>query len=433
MPMPPVARDSAVPDAYPSHVADFNASRNSGASQRLTSLIVVEPGLDGVFRHVEGLVGFLLEQEVRVHLAYSSRRSGTAMTNLVERVRNSGGSVVDLHCTNIPEPVDAIALWRLIGLIRKTRPDVIHAHSSKAGALARVAAVLTRHPRCLYTPHAYYGMAKKLTLRVRFFNTLERLLARVGKTIAISRDEAFFAQDALRISPRKITVIHNPVNAQRFTAPTPAERQAARDKLGLPESALVLATIGRMCWQKDPETAYQAVAPLCAQNPDLHFLHLGWGKWKNYLLGYATQLGFYPQLRILDYVDEPLLFYHAADAVLLSSRYEAGWPLVFLEALACDLPVVASLCPGMSDAGQAGLSHAWFFPPEDAPACTDALRRWLDAQRAGLGERNHRRFAMERLTPARCYGSVLNLYRGLDSGTVAPLDPTDHACPAGTL
>jgi glycosyltransferase involved in cell wall biosynthesis len=386
------------------------------ADDVLTVLVVVEPGLDGVFRHVEGLVDYLLRQGSRVHLAFSSRRSGRAMLQLVERVRESGGDVMDLRVSNIPQPADAWALLRLSAMIRRVRPDVIHAHSSKAGALTRFAACLHRTPLCLYTPHAYYGMAKPAWLRVWFFNQVEKVLGRIGRTIAISPDEADFARRTLNVPGNRVEIIRNPVDTARFRPPSPAERRAARQRFGIPEDAVVLATIGRMCWQKDPETAYQAVAPLCAANPRLQFLHLGWGKWKDYLLALAQRLGCGSQVRILDYVDDPRSFYHAVDGIVISSRYEAGWPLVFLEALACDLPVMAATCPGMSDIGAAGLSHVWTFPPEDVAGCTASVRAWLAGREGPARDSNHRAYAVDRLSPESCYGAVLDLYqRGVRS------------------
>jgi glycosyltransferase involved in cell wall biosynthesis len=397
------------------------ASPSQPAGRRLSILLVVEPGLDGVFRHVEGLVDFLMQGNAQVHLTYSSRRSGTAMLQLVERVRASGGETMDMGIANIPQPADIIAFVRLANLIRRLQPDVVHAHSSKAGVLARFAALFVRGPRYIYTPHAYYGMGKPPWLRVRFFNWIEHLIGRIGITVAISQDEADFACEVLGIPPDRVRVIHNPVDTARFAPPSPAQRQASRAALGIPEKAVVLATIGRMCWQKDPETAYIGVAPVCAQNPDLLYLHLGWGKWKKFLLDFGRRLGFGTQLRILDYTDDPQTFYHALDGVLITSRYEAGWAIVLLEALACNLPVAAATSPGMSDIGRAGLSHLWTFPPGQGPACTAAVQQWLLAHRAGNNGYNHRDFVMARLSPSRCYGALVELYR--NESRVANVSP----------
>lgn len=397
-------------------------ARGDPRERPLSVLLVVEPGLDGVFRHVEGLVAHLQGEGALVHLAYSSRRSSAALGALVARVRDAGGRVADLRVSNVPSPGDVRAAWKLASLIRAVRPDVVHAHSSKAGALARAMALVLRRPDYIYTPHAYYGLGKPPWLRVRLFNEVERLLGGIGRTVAISRDEADFAITRLHVPPGRIRVIHNPVDPERFHPPTAEQRSAARSLYGIPEGSVVIATIGRMCWQKDPETAYKAVAPLCAANPRLLFLHLGWGKWKPYLLGLARELGCAGQIRIVDYVDDPRPFYHAIDGVLLSSRYEAGWPLALLEALACDLPVVASTSIGMSDIGTAGLNALWTFPPGDVAGCTTALQRWMAAGACERPPSNHRQFVLDQLTPGRCYGSVMALYRNAPAGAESVVD-----------
>jgi glycosyltransferase involved in cell wall biosynthesis len=306
-----------------------------------------------------------------------------------------------------------VALASLVALIRRVQPDIVHSHSSKAGVLGRAAAILTGCRQSFYSPQAYYGMAKPPWLKVRFFNWIESIFGRFGRTLAISMDEAEFAQKVLGIPRERITIIPNPVDAGRFRPATPEQRRAARTRFGIPEGAVVLATVGRMCWQKDPETAYAGVAPVCAENPDLLFFHLGWGKWREYLLGLGQRLGLGAHLRILDYTDDPCYFYHAIDALVVSSRYEAGWSLVFLEAMACNLPIVSSTCIGMSDIGRAGLSGVWTFEPEDVAGCTRAIRRWLDSHRRGSGAafRNHRQFVVERLSPERSYGAIFDLYR----------------------
>jgi len=107
---------------------------------------------------------------------------------------------------------------------------------------------------------------------------------------------------------------------------------------------------------------------------------------------------------------DPRPIYDAIDGLLVSSRYEAGWPLVFLESMACNLPAITSTCLGMSDVGKAGLSHVWTFERENVTGCTSAIRRWLDDHRAGSRPCNHRTFAVDRLSPDRCYGALFDLY-----------------------
>ena len=102
-------------------------------------LQVVEPGVDGVFRHVEGLTQFLSSRSLRVSLAYSDVRGSEGLRRLVREVEAHGGRTLNLEVGNKPGPRDVIAALKLRQLIREVRPDIIHAHSSNlfAGTLMK--------------------------------------------------------------------------------------------------------------------------------------------------------------------------------------------------------------------------------------------------------------------------------------------------------
>src|SRR5688572_22314721 len=72
-------------------------------------LQVVEPGVDGVFRHVEGLTRFLSGRGVRVSLAYSDVRGSEGLRRLVAEVTLSGGRTLNLEVGNKPALSDLFA------------------------------------------------------------------------------------------------------------------------------------------------------------------------------------------------------------------------------------------------------------------------------------------------------------------------------------
>ncbi len=403
---PPVSPNSPKkPTATPT-----TAPLAAAGSRELTVLQVFEPGEGGVFRHVEGLVRVLLHRGVRVHLAYSSRRGSRRLIALTESVRRAGGRVLNLEVMNVPEIRDANAVRVLSQFVRELRPDIIHGHSSKAGVLARTASLISPSTAVFYTPHAYYGMSREPHTAKLIYNTVETVLARIGTTINISAEEAAFGHRVHHVPLHRAKIIPNPVDTTRFQPPTPEQRKAARARFGLAEQLPVVGLVARMCWQKDPETAYLGIAHAARHNPDLHFVHIGWGKWKDYLLRMAQENGIADRVQIIDYLEDPTVFYHAIDALMISSRYEAGWPFVALEALACNLPVIGTTCPGMSDFGNAGLSHVHMFAPEDRPGCAGAIEAWL-AQRQAAHPCNHRAHAIKHFAVEACFGAVLDLYR----------------------
>ena len=377
----------------------------------LRIMLVSEPGWAGVFRHVEGLADFLHQAGQQVALAYSDVRGSDGLQALVQRIQERGGPVRNLRVSHAPQPGDLRAWSRLRALRREFRPDVIHAHSSKAGALVRLPERFRRSSaRIFYTPNAYYGMGCRGGPAEWIFTAVERWLANIGTTINISGDEAEFARGRLHLKPEHQRMIHNPVRTDFFLPAKPDEKVAARNLLGIPGDAQLLGTAGRLCFEKDPETLYHALPPLMARHPRLRLLHMITGKSVAALETLAESLGIRSRIHYLAYQEDLRPAYHALDGFVMTSRYEAGWPIVILEALACDLPIVSGTGPGTSDIGRGGLSHCWTAMVGDAQGFTQAMDSLLQ-DRFNPRPCNHRKIALERFSPERCYGSVLVAYR----------------------
>lgn len=178
----------------------------------MTILLISEPGIDGVFRVVERLADRLIQRGHLVHLAYSNRRSSPPLAGLVGRVAAAGGETLNLEVSNSPTPRDALAVARLWALARRVRPDVIHAHSSKAGVLGRSLTLLGISAPVFYSPHAYYGLVPSAGRKIAFFTGIERLFARVGTTIPCSEDEKRFAVNKLGIPEADLHILFNSVD-----------------------------------------------------------------------------------------------------------------------------------------------------------------------------------------------------------------------------
>lgn len=371
-------------------------------------LLVTEPGVDGVFRHVEALASFLMERGHCIHLAYSDVRGSDRLTQLVEKVSAAGGKTVNLAVSNAPGPGDVAALLKLRRLVAEARPEVIHAHSSKAGALARALVMLGVRQPVFYTPHAYYGLSGKGGMKSRVFNAVETVLGRIGTTINLSEGERAFARDSLKIPQALLRLIANPVDCVRFRPADAAKRMEFRAKLGVPADAVLLGSVGRLAFQKDPLTLYRAFAKACQKRPELWLYHLGDGELSAECATLADQLGIRSRIVRQTYLSEPLSFYQALDGMILTSRYE-GLSFAVLEALACDLPVILSRVPGNNDFTEMGLSHCWSAGKEDVAGFAEVIGQW--AQDCALGRvSNHRQIAESRFSQEACFGAIVREY-----------------------
>ena len=372
-------------------------------------LIVVEPGVDGVFRHVEGLCHYLFSQKVEVHLAYSSLRGSDGLKTLVEAVRNRGGQTLDMRTGNAPCPADMKAFIKLRSLARKVRPDVIHAHSSKAGVLGRTLALTGIKARFFYKAHAYYGLSGARSRKASFFNGIERLFGKIGNTINISDDESAFAMRTLKVPSRRIHVIHNPVNTAEFRPPTGDERNAIRSRFAIPRDAIVMGSVGRLSFQKDPQTMYKAAAEAMSRHSNLWLCHVGSGELEAETSALSETLGIAARVVRIRYLEAPAEIYRALDAFVITSRYEAGWPLVVLEAMASNLPLLLTACPGASNIGKGELSHCWTAEPGDATGLAQAITAWV-LDREKPRPVNHRQIAEDRFGTGVLFGAVHELY-----------------------
>ena len=286
-----------------------------------------------------------------------------------------------IHIPDLVRPIaparDARALGQLVRLIRRERPHVVHTHTSKAGVLGRVAARLCRAPVVVHTPHGHVFHSYESRVRTALFIGAERLCGRLAdRQIALTegcrRDHL-----ALRIAPAdRFVTIHSGVDFSPFEAARP-RREAVRRELGLPPGAMVLGTVGRLAPIKGQRYLLEAFAALRQSAPRLQLLLVGDGELRADLEQLAERLGCREQTRFLGLRRDVPELLAAMDLFALPSLNE-GMGRVLLEAMALELPIVATEVGGIPDLvedGETGL----LVPPGDSVALGEAIQRLLAA------------------------------------------------------
>jgi glycosyltransferase involved in cell wall biosynthesis len=307
-------------------------------------------------------------------------------------VQQAGGLTVNLGISNQPQFGDLQALVRIYRLYRRFKPDIVHAHSAKAGGLVRLLRRLGLHPRVFYTPHAYYGLGRPSSFSVRFFTFLERYLAPGTVTINLSPDEADYGRRVLHLQPSIQRLIPNGVDTGHFSPGSPSEKQALRAEMGIPSNAVVVGSLGRFSYQKDPLTLHRAFRACVDLMPDLYLVHVGAGDLRDEVQGYARTYHYDHRVIWIDYLRDPAPFYRMLDCFMLTSRYE-GLSFAALEAVATNLPLVLSDAPGNRGFTALGLSHLWTARVEYPASFASAITSWYD-DRAHLRPCNHRDVAV---------------------------------------
>ena len=313
---------------------------------------------------------------------------------MVHFVASRGARTLDLCTTNAPRAADLLGFLRLWRLARAVRPDIIHAHSSKAGALARALAWTGIEARYFYTPNAYYLMYGADTLKKRVFMAVERRLGRIGVTMHVSASEADYARSFLGLRPDQQRAIVNSVDCDRYRpAVDPGEKHALRRHFHLPPDACVFGTVARYTEQKDPLTLYRAVLRVLAENPGLYFAQAGKGELMPAVAGLLDDAPREVRARILqiETCDDLPGFYRMLDVFVLPSRYE-GFALALLEAMASGLSLILSDCAGNVDLKAYALDGVQWMASGDVAGLAACMR--TSGGRYKFGN-NHREIALK--------------------------------------
>lgn len=392
-------------------------------------LHVLEATIGGTKRHLVDLLTGLRERpDLQLEVASPLvRDEHHGDTSFVADVQALG---IPVHLVSMRRSIDprsdGPALARLAMLIRRGRYDVLHLHSSKAGALGRAAAWLAfldvpkRRPKIIFSPHGFAFLIPGSPARAHLYASIERALGRLTDClVAISEDERNEALQRAIVPLGRTRVVRNGVTPEAL--PYLSQGEAKRRSMGWGDrgATTVIGTVGRMTPQKDPFTWLTAAARALVRQPGLRFVWIMGGELEHEVHALARSLGLDRdgRLQFLGYRADARELIAAMDVFALSSVFEAGLPYVLMEAMALERPVVATACSGSRELIHDGI-NGYLVPPGDAEALADRMVHLAaDAVlRRSLGQAGSQ-LVLQLCTTSRQVGDMHQLYRqvlGLD-------------------
>lgn len=307
------------------------------------------------------------------------------------------------HLVQPMRPVDDVrALAEMVSLIRRVQPDVVHAHTSKAGTLGRLAAAITRTP-AVFTAHTWC-FSEGTSLKWKLVGVpLERLAARCCSAIINVSDANRRLALAREIAPKgKLITIHNGI-------PDVAERA----RPGRSESPLIVM-LARFAEQKNQAALVRAVSNLAAP-PRLMFVGDGLTRPAVEELVRSLNLG-----HLVTFagqrLDVPAIL-ASADIFALSTNWE-GFPVSILEAMRAGLPVLASDVGGVRESVIDG-DTGFIVPPGDDTVLTHRLAQLVEspALRCVMGASGRRRYE-QCFTVRAMAEKTLRVYEAIGTKTI---------------
>jgi len=369
---------------------------------------VVRPVAGGIKNHLLALIG--QSHGVRFH-----HQVACPPGSLEQALKSLGVETFPVSLGGEVSPLrDLAALRDLISILKRERVQLLHAHSSKAGLVGRLAAGLAGVPAVVLTVHNSVFQDRWPAWKKAGMALCERGLAgRTGRIITVSNALARELTIRERISPEKIVTIYNGIEPGNFSL------AANRDYLwritGIPPGKRVVGTVARLAPQKGVADFIRAAAILGGSMPEVNFLVVGDGPLKAELEQQAKQAGlsgrvfFTGERRDVDSI-MPCL-----DVFVLASATE-GLPLTLLEALAAGRPVVASRVGGIPEVVSHGV-NGLLVDPGDVAGLARSMRSVLECREMSraMGETG-RRMVMESFTVGQMAGSTERVYLELVAG-----------------
>jgi len=378
--------------------------------------VIARLNVGGPALHVSYLASELDKRGYETKLVAGRVSDGEGSMEFVARDRGVAVQFIPELQREIHAGVDLRAVWRLRGLIREFRPHILHTHTAKAGAVGRLAALISGSARPGVIVHTFHGHVLRGyfgRLSTTLFRLLETTLARVSDVLIAVSPEVRDDLVRLRVAPEsRIRVIRLGIDLEDRTSFAAGARGVMRDELGVPGDRFVIGWLGRMTEIKRVDVLLSAFAILRDQGVDADLVLSGDGPLRDELVAQAELLGIADRCHFIGFRSDVGAVLTGLDTFVLTSANE-GTPVTLIEASAAGLPVVSTNVGGVSDvvlADRTGLLVA----VGDQRAIADCLGRLAaDAElRERLGEQG-RAFVSARYSIPRLVDDMDELYREL--------------------
>lgn len=244
--------------------------------------------------------------------------------------------------------------------IKRLKPDIVYAHSSKAGALTRLAAINLGIP-VIYNPHGWAFNMRQSKLKSFTYKMIERVqVPFTRKIICISESEKKSALKNRICKDNKLQVINNGIDFKDIDQ----KPSITREQLGISKDTFVVGQIGRLSEQKSPDIFVKMAVKVKKVIPNSFFIMVGDGDLKGQIIQEIKDEGLEDSFLITGWVDNPTSYLAVMDVATLLSRWE-GFGLALAEYMYAGVPLVATnvdAIPSIVENGVTGM-----LVPKDSP------------------------------------------------------------------
>jgi len=270
---------------------------------------------------------------------------------------------------------------KLVKILLKEKPEIIHSYMFHADILGRVAGKLCGIKIIISSLRNENIGGRKREILLKYTNKIADIVTAVCYAAAEKQIERG------SITRDKLKVIYNGVDLELFQKSSEQEIMALKEELSLKTVENIILTVGRLEPQKNHELLINSFGKLLNKHPNSVLLIAGEGKLRIPLEKQVKDLGLTQNIRLLGVRKDIPKLLSMADAFVLASKYE-GMPNVVIEAMASAIPVIATSVGGTPEI-IINQSHGLLIKPDDVNSLTVGLDKILNLskeKRKEIGE-----------------------------------------------
>ncbi|MFH1985702.1 MAG: glycosyltransferase family 4 protein [Pseudomonadota bacterium] len=306
---------------------------------------------------------------------YETFLASSLQENFYNTVSNSSVQYCPINFSNRYNPV---VLLSLIRIIRGKSIDIVHGQGARADFYARLASGLsgkTMYVSSVQMPVEGFNVGPT---KNRFYKAVDRFSERfVDRFIVVSSvlEQAMILEH--EIPKEKIVKVYNGIETD-FYKPYDQEagRKRVRKEFSIDGSEILIGSLGRLVWQKGFEYFLRSVTTLVKDIPKVRFMLVGVGPLRQRLERLAMSLGISNRLIFTGHRSDIRDILAAMEIVVIPSLLE-GFPMITLEAMAMEKPIVTTQIGGIQEQ-ITNFKEGLLVPPENPLSIAQAVKRLVD-------------------------------------------------------
>lgn len=317
------------------------------SKEKIKIVLISESMGGGLRKHVVQLINSLDKGKFELYFIHGTKNLDEAF---IKEYKELSKICTMIKCSTFEREINFFKDFKTYKFIscrlKEIKPDVVHCHSSKAGAIGRIAAKRQGVKKIFYTPHAYSFMAPEFSFsKKKLFVKIEKWLTKnaTSEVFCVSNSEKLEALKSEVGDPEKFKVIYN--GLPEIDLPS---KRDVREALALPEQAFIIGNNSRLTDQKDPFLFIEIAKKVVLKYPSVLFVWAGDGPLELIIKKKIDEYNLNNNVILLGFRSDSEKIVVAYDLFLLTSQYE-GLPYAPIEALRAKVPVVATSVPGNTE------------------------------------------------------------------------------------